>query len=318
MGIIGQFFRLFRVGNLFMLAATQYLVYFTVVVPVLKASLFTPSLTSFQFFLLVLSTCCIAAAGYSINNFFDRDIDEANNKNNTSAISQPIKRNAFFVLSAVGIVIGCYLTYAVGLRQIAFVNAVTVGLLYFYSASYKRILFIGNFVVAFLTAIAVFMPAFADYELQYAFRDIRLPAANNAAYNLKVIIGICFAYALFAFLVTLVREIVKDMEDVEGDRLYGCNTLPIVAGNQVAARTAQFFLLLIVLAIGYVQYSQQQWENKPTFLYTTVCIQLPLLVLFVYLFIAKQTNQFKTASLLCKIIMLLGVLSMPIFNYFEG
>ncbi len=301
-----------------MIAFAQYLVYYTIVVPVLKASLFTPSLTSFQFFLLVAGTCFIAAGGYSINDYFDRGIDESNQKVAAPDVSPAIKRLLYFILSAIGIAIGCYLTYGLGLRQIAFVNAVTVGLLYFYSASYKRLMLIGNFVVAFLTAIAVFLPAFADYELQYAFRDIHLPAANNAAYNLKVIIAICFAYALFAFLCTLVREIVKDMEDVEGDSLAYCKTLPLVAGQKVAARVGQFIILLIIFSIGYVQYSQQQWENKTTFFYTTLAIQLPLLFLFGYLFMAKQRSQYKTASLLCKVIMMLGVLSMPVFYYFEG
>ena len=316
MGVIMQWLRLFRVGNLMMIALTQYLAYYTIVVAILKASLFTPSLSKLDFFLLSFSTCIIAAAGYVINNYFDKDIDASNNRNSTPAISQKAKLVLFFVCSGIGIVIGCYLTYVSGLRQIAIINTLTAGLLYFYSASYKRIMLVGNFVVAFLTGVAVFLPAFADYELQYAFRDITLPPSNNAAYNLRIIVMLVGAYAAFAFLLTFVREIIKDMEDMEGDALHGCKTLPLVAGVRISKLIIQTIILTVLLLLAYVQWSQHQWENKITFGYTVMLVQLPLIILFGYLVFANEKKQFHVASLMSKVAMLLGVLSMPVFYYF--
>lgn len=318
MGIILQWFRLFRAGNLLMIALVQFLGYYTIVVPILKSSLFTPSLNILQFVLLVSGTCAVAASGYVINNYFDNDIDKANDRNNTHDISQHTKKILFFVLNALAIIIGCYMTYALGLRQIAIINTLTCGLLYFYSASYKRIMLVGNFVIAFLTATAVFIPAFADYELQYAFRDITLPPANNAAYNLRVIIMLMAAYALFAFILSLVREIIKDIEDIEGDERYGCKTLPIVAGVSIAKITTQVLLCMVLGLLVYVQWSQQQWQNKITFTYTLLLIELPIAGLIAYLFFANSKKQFSLASLFSKLIMLAGILSMPVFYFFEG
>ena len=172
-----------------------------IVVPLLKTSEFTPSLHTWQFLLVVLSTVFIAAGGYTINDFFDKDIDAANGIGKVHDFSGWTLKTFYFVFSIMGIAVGLYLTYALKLRQFALTYLLTAALLYFYSASYKRLPLVGNFVVAFLTAVAVFLPAFADYELQYAFRDIKLPVINNKMYNLRLIIAITAAYAFFAFLI---------------------------------------------------------------------------------------------------------------------
>ena len=288
-----------------------------VVVPLLKTSEFTPSLHTWQFLLIVLSTVLIAAGGYVINDFFDKDIDAANGIGKVHDFSGWTMKTLYFVFSIIGIAIGLYLTYALKLRQIALTYLLTAALLYFYSASYKRLPLVGNFVVAFLTAVAVFLPAFADYELQYAFRDIKLPVINNKMYNLRLIIAIAAAYAFFAFLISLVREIIKDMEDIEGDREFGCNTLPIVAGINNAKLIAIGLLLLIVGLILFLQIKQAWWESLPVFGYTILFVQVPLLILSVKLFLSDEKKHFKVASMIAKVVMVGGILSLPVFKYFS-
>lgn len=288
-----------------------------VVVPLLKTSEFTPSLHTWQFLLIVLSTVLIAAGGYVINDFFDKDIDAANGIGKVHDFSGWTMKTLYFVFSIIGIAIGLYLTYALKLRQFALTYLLTAALLYFYSASYKRLPLVGNFVVAFLTAVAVFLPAFADYELQYAFRDIKLPVINNKMYNLRLIIAIAAAYAFFAFLISLVREIIKDMEDIEGDREFGCNTLPIVAGINNAKLIAIGLLLLIVGLILFLQIKQAWWESLPVFGYTILFVQLPLLILSVKLFLSAEKKHFKVASMIAKVVMVGGILSLPVFKYFS-
>jgi len=288
-----------------------------VVVPLLKTSEFTPSLHTWQFLLIVLSTVLIAAGGYVINDFFDKDIDAANGIGKVHDFSGWTMKTLYFVFSIIGIAIGLYLTYALKLRQFALTYLLTAALLYFYSASYKRLPLVGNFVVAFLTAVAVFLPAFADYELQYAFRDIKLPVINNKMYNLRLIIAITAAYAFFAFLISLVREIIKDMEDIEGDREFGCNTLPIVAGINNAKLIAIGLLLLIVGLILFLQIKQAWWESLPVFGYTILFVQLPLLILSVKLFLSAEKKHFKVASMIAKVVMVGGILSLPVFKYFS-
>lgn len=311
------FLRLIRFPNLIILALAQCLIYYMVVVPLLKTSEFTPSLHTWQFLLIVLSTVLIAAGGYVINDFFDKDIDAANGIGKVHDFSGWTMKTLYFVFSIIGIAIGLYLTYALKLRQFALTYLLTAALLYFYSASYKRLPLVGNFVVAFLTAVAVFLPAFADYELQYAFRDIKLPVINNKMYNLRLIIAITAAYAFFAFLISLVREIIKDMEDIEGDREFGCNTLPIVAGINNTKLIAIGLLLLIVGLILFIQIKQAWWESLPVFGYTILFVQVPLLILSVKLFLSAEKKHFKVASMIAKVVMVGGILSLPVFKYFS-
>jgi len=311
------FLKLIRFPNLIILALAQCLIYYMVVVPLLKTSEFTPSLHTWQFLLIVLSTVLIAAGGYVINDFFDKDIDAANGIGKVHDFSGWTMKTLYFVFSIIGIAIGLYLTYALKLRQFALTYLLTAALLYFYSASYKRLPLVGNFVVAFLTAVAVFLPAFADYELQYAFRDIKLPVINNKMYNLRLIIAITAAYAFFAFLISLVREIIKDMEDIEGDREFGCNTLPIVAGINNTKLIAIGLLLLIVGLILFLQIKQAWWESLPVFGYTILFVQLPLLILSVKLFLSAEKKHFKVASMIAKVVMVGGILSLPVFKYFS-
>ncbi|HCI58701.1 MAG: geranylgeranylglycerol-phosphate geranylgeranyltransferase [Bacteroidia bacterium] len=311
------FLKLIRFPNLIILALAQCLIYYMVVVPLLKTSEFTPSLHTWQFLLIVLSTVLIAAGGYVINDFFDKDIDAANGIGKVHDFSGWTMKTLYFVFSIIGIAIGLYLTYALKLRQFALTYLLTAALLYFYSASYKRLPLVGNFVVAFLTAVAVFLPAFADYELQYAFRDIKLPVINNKMYNLRLIIAITAAYAFFAFLISLVREIIKDMEDIEGDREFGCNTLPIVAGINNTKLIAIGLLLLIVGLILFIQIKQAWWESLPVFGYTILFVQVPLLILSVKLFLSAEKKHFKVASMIAKVVMVGGILSLPVFKFFS-
>ncbi|MBS1923196.1 MAG: geranylgeranylglycerol-phosphate geranylgeranyltransferase [Bacteroidetes bacterium] len=311
------FLKLIRFPNLIILALAQCLIYYMVVVPLLKTSEFTPSLHTWQFLLIVLSTVLIAAGGYVINDFFDKDIDAANGIGKVHDFSGWTMKTLYFVFSIIGIAIGLYLTYALKLRQFVLTYLLTAALLYFYSASYKRLPLVGNFVVAFLTAVAVFLPAFADYELQYAFRDIKLPVINNKMYNLRLIIAITAAYAFFAFLISLVREIIKDMEDIEGDREFGCNTLPIVAGINNTKLIAIGLLLLIVGLILFIQIKQAWWESLPVFGYTILFVQVPLLILSVKLFLSAEKKHFKVASMIAKVVMVGGILSLPVFKFFS-
>lgn len=311
------FLRLIRFPNLIILALAQCLIYYMIVVPLLKTSEFTPSLHTWQFLLIVLSTVLIAAGGYTINDFFDKDIDAANGIGKVHDFSGWTMKTFYFVFSIIGIAIGLYLTYALKLRQFALTYLLTAALLYFYSASYKRLPLVGNFVVAFLTAVAVFLPAFADYELQYAFRDIKLPVINNKMYNLRLIIAITAAYAFFAFLISLVREIIKDIEDIEGDREFGCNTLPIVAGKDNAKFIAIGLLLLIFGLILFLQIKQSWWESLPVFGYTMLFVQIPILILAVKLFFSVEKKHFKAASIMAKVVMIGGILSLPVFKYFS-
>ncbi|MGB3074441.1 MAG: geranylgeranylglycerol-phosphate geranylgeranyltransferase, partial [Chitinophagales bacterium] len=220
-GII-SFLRLIRYVNLLYIALTQCLVQYTIIKPILGQAGVVPTLDVFNFSLLVLSTVLIAAGGYVINDYFDVKID-AINKPRRIFIDRTIKRRSAMLLhqalTGAGVLLGFYVAWKAGNIRLGFIHPIVSGLLWFYSTGYKRQLLIGNIIISFLTALVILIVAL--YE-QHLFKPDTI-AVNAAAYTIFILV---FFYFLFAFLISLVRELVKDMEDVKGDELYGCKTLP--------------------------------------------------------------------------------------------
>jgi 4-hydroxybenzoate polyprenyltransferase len=271
---IASFLRLTRVWNLLILALTQY---FT------AAMLISPfNVFDWRFFLLATSTCLIAAAGYIINDYYDIKIDLVN-KPERVVIGQGITRRYALlmhsVLSLSGIVIGLLLDWRIGA-----INFFSAFLLWWYSNDLKRQPFIGNLVVALLTGMSVVIV------------DAMYHTGNT----------LIFIYAIFAFFITLIREIIKDMEDLKGDNTFGCRTLPIIWG----LRRTKFFIygLIVVFSITVILLNSYL-VNLPLH-YFILFLFLPLLWLVFTLIRADTKKDFAWLSSFCKMIMLAGVLSM--------
>ncbi|WP_400194191.1 geranylgeranylglycerol-phosphate geranylgeranyltransferase [Hymenobacter sp. B81] len=239
-----------------------------------------------RFGLLVLATVCVAAAGYIINDYYDVKIDTINRPGQL-VVGPVVGRRpamlAHLLLSFEGVVVAATLGRAVG--------AVTVGaalLLWGYSARFKRLPLVGNLSIGLLTAALVLLP-----ELLHRTGH---PAV--------------WAYALAAFLLTVVREIVKDVEDMRGDAQHDCRTLPIVLGVARSKWVAALFLVsllwLVAAAIGQ-GFAGGQWRLASWLLGTVLG---PLLLLAQRLLRADRRRDFARLSTLCKLVMLGGVLSM--------
>ena len=211
---IESLLKLTRFGNLIIIALAQY---FTA-----GFLIGMHTLNDVNLFLLSLSTVFIAAGGYIINDYYDVKIDYIN-KPDRVVIGKSITRRYAILfhiaLSFAGIVLGFYLSW-----RIAGVNMLSVFLLWLYSNNLKRLPFVGNLTVAFLTGLAVFI-------IDVFYRT----------HNSLVVI-----YALFAFFMTLVREVIKDMEDLKGDNSFGCKTLPIVWG----IRKTKILIYVILIVFG--------------------------------------------------------------------
>jgi 4-hydroxybenzoate polyprenyltransferase len=113
-------------------------------------------------------------------------------------------------------------------------------------------------------------------------------------------------FAIFAFLTTLTREIIKDIEDFEGDMAYGRNTIPVVTGT-LTARIISILLVLITVGLLYVV-----WyfflNDKITLTYISCAIVLPLLYVVYQLIISGTKKHLHNASRIMKIVMIAGVL----------
>lgn len=266
-----------------------------------------PAFSNLSFALLTLSTVLIAAGGYVVNDYLDIDIDEIN-KSDKMVIGKIISKNAawncYVALSIIGLLAAVLPAWEIGNVNYVLIQVVSGGLLWFYSYSYKRQLLIGNLVVSALTALAVFLPVY--YEAK----------AEENLYN-TVYVNFFFvnAYTAFAFLTTFSREIIKDLEDMEGDRSANCRTFPIVAGVVPAKFLAIIFSLIVMAAVGYIQYSQYESQDYISLVYFLVAVQLPSLWLVIKTATAKDKRDFHFASTLSKVVMVGGILSMLVFKY---
>ena len=303
------FFRLIRITNLMFVALTQFLIQFAVIKPILASAGLTASLSTVDFLLLVLSTVLIAAGGYVINDYFDLKIDSFN-KPKRITIGINFKSRGIILLhlglNFLAIAIGIYVSWKAGNLKLCFINPITAGLLWFYSTGYKKQPFIGNVVVSFLTAMVVLIVVLYESQLFHPSDIYSMQAA-------KTIFIVTFFYFLFAFFISLMREIVKDMEDIAGDSNYGCRTLPIVIGMERSKQIVYVIGFMLMSGIAYVEYFQWLGKDFLSTFYLFVTLQAPLLVMLYFLRKANHSKQFGQVSTLIKLVMLLGILTMAYF-----
>jgi 4-hydroxybenzoate polyprenyltransferase len=308
------FFRVMRWPNLVFIAITQLLFHFCVVVPSAQGHIynFPLRLTTPLLLLLCFSSICIAAAGYIINDYFDINIDEVN-KPAKMVIGRTISRRWgvlwHLILSAIGLMIGGYVSMQLGNWLVAVGNGVCVILLWVYSTTFKRQLLIGNLVISALTAWVILVLLVAELPGWWTGELVNDTEKSTVARLSRI--GVL--YAAFAFILSLVREVVKDMEDMEGDRKEGCRTMPIEWGIQASKVFAGVWLvvLIVTLIITQVYVLQFGWWLSASYILLFVII--PLIFIFKKLPPAATTADFARLSKMLKWVMLLGILSMMFF-----
>ncbi len=278
---ISGFLQLTRFPNLLVIGFSQYFTaIFLVAYPERGIDLL-----DFNLFLLSSATIIIAAAGYVINDYYDVKIDYVN-KPDKVVVGKLVKRRivlfSHIIMSIAGIAIGFYLDIYVGV-----INILAVSLLWIYSNRLKRMPFIGNFVIALLGGLSIFVVAV--YYRQ----------------NISLI----FIYAVFAFSINLVREVIKDMEDIRGDMRFGSRTLPIIWGLR---KTKLFLYVLIAAFVAMLFILSASLDNAVLHLFFMLLV-IPILYLIYLLYRADSQRRFHQLSTLCKLLMLAGICSMVFF-----
>jgi 4-hydroxybenzoate polyprenyltransferase len=315
------FFKILRIPNLIIIAASMFLMKYAILSVFVNASDLSFQLEPKFFFLLVLSVVFIAAGGYLINDYFDLDIDTAN-KPNEVIVGKEISANTVMTIYALfnlfGIVLAYFVAAKVGVTQLAFVHVITVGLLWFYSSEFKKMLLIGNVIVAMLSAVVFFIPAMFEIPLLIKqFKKVvveneelflmykQIPLAIEA--NFKFMWYWSAAFAAFAFLVSLAREIIKDCQDLEGDERFGATTLPAKFGLSVSNKVVIFILIVIISLLAFAQYNIFNAKDYYSFAYISICFQVPLFILIYKTFSAYTSKNYKFISRGLKILMVLGL-----------
>jgi len=311
-GKIQSVLKLVRFPNLLIIAFTQYAMRYLIMEPLLPSSSFDLQFGDFQFALLVFSTMLIAAAGYIINDYFDTQSDLIN-KPKRVVVGVTIHRRMALILHAVmnimGVGIGVYLSFYINLPTLSMVFLIATGLLWFYSTNYKRQFLVGNLAVSLLTGLVPLMVIL--FEIPLLNREYgELMLRSNASFGYLVAwVG---AFSFFAFVTTLIREIIKDAEDFEGDNAYGMKTIPIVLGARWTKVSLLVLLIgtlgaLVYLLLKYIVFSVDPLDYI-SLIYFTLFLALPLIALSVQVVLARDKRAYRRASVLIKWIMLAGIL----------
>ncbi|WP_452220893.1 geranylgeranylglycerol-phosphate geranylgeranyltransferase [Lacinutrix salivirga] len=295
---------LIRWKNLLIIALVQILI---------KYALFASfnisiTLSTIGFSLLVLATLFLAAAGYIINDIYDVETDTVNKPNKVligKKVSEKTANTLFIVFNVIGVCIGMYLSNSIGKSSFFPLFIIVSALLYIYASYLKQMTLIGNIVVSALVAFSLIIVGIFDL--------LPVITAQNQSIQ-TTMFKILLDYALFAFAINLIREIVKDAEDIDGDYKQNMKTLPIVLGINRTAKIA--FGLTVVTLIGIIMYvGNYLYIHTIAIVYFLIAIITPLIYCAIKLFQAETKKQFHHISLILKLVMILGMLSMLLYLF---
>jgi 4-hydroxybenzoate polyprenyltransferase len=309
MRLIAAFLKLVRLPNLFFMALTQVLFQFCIYHTLYRDNI--PSNDLVSFILLVFASLFIAAAGYIINDYFDINIDEVN-KPDKMVVDKVINRRWaiawHFMLSTTGILLTAFAVPFVQKWYLILANIVCVAMLWFYSTNFKKSLLSGNIVISILTAWTILIIFFSKFDISDA-----IGAGNSSHYKF---FRLAILYAGFAFIISIIREAIKDMEDMPGDAKYGCRTMPVVWGVNATKVYVAVWLIVLIAVLLILQVYVLQFKWWLAIAYSIPAIIFPLLVILYKLKKSVRTEHFHQLSMLTKLVMLTGILSMLFFYYY--
>ncbi|WP_196890276.1 geranylgeranylglycerol-phosphate geranylgeranyltransferase [Aureivirga sp. CE67] len=261
------------------------------------------SLSYSVFFLLIFATFFIAAAGNLINDYFDIECDKIN-KPRKSLILDIFDRKSilklYTVLNIFGFISGLGISIVIGKPLYSFIFLGIILILFLYSKFLKKTLILGNFLIALLLSISVILvPLFEQIPFHFSNK----------------IFDIIFNYALFVFIFNLFREIIKDIEDIDGDYKIGAKTLPIILGRKRAKNISLLFAgasLYQILDLSFNVF-ETTFEIKTLFV---IFIFLPIMIVMYKTTLAEKKSEFRKISNYIKIILAIGVFSILFLKYF--
>lgn len=294
---------LIRWPNLVIVALTQILIFNWVLLPSFVQYNIRSSLNQDQFFLLSLVTVLLTAGGYIINDIYDRETDSIDKPERViigKSIDLPTAYWLYFVVHLIGFLLALYLAFVVekpgyvGLFPLASTG------LYLYSRWLKRMPLWGNLLIALYCSGVAGIIWFAE---RVAFAELAIAERSYLQVG-----GVLVTYLGFAFLTTLFREIVKDMEDVDGDTRGGYRTAPIAWGLHTARQLATSIGLLILLFLLAAGWYFWKYLDAPVSGVVLMVLSLPMCLLLYKLVQATEKQHFHQVSQWSKILMLSGIL----------
>ncbi len=299
-----KYLKLIRISNLIMIIVAQCIIRYGFFIH-FKAQI---TLSTLGFVFLVLATVLIAAGGYIINDIYDVTSDKINKPNKRIvdvSIDAKKARLLFYLVTFTGIGLGFILSamMAKPLYALYFFGAATG--LYVYSRFLKTVPLVGNILISVIVALSILIVGV--FEL--------LPSIN--VYNKEsqmVVFNILRDIAIFAFMINFLREIVKDIEDIQGDHVARYKTIPIILGVKRTAQITTVMGLIMVMIISLYTFTylyNEKWAVAIVFF----GIIAPLGYVCAQLWEASNRKQFKRLSLILKIVMFIGICAIPLISY---
>ena len=303
---MSAFLSLIRFPNLLMIAFTQYVMRYAVIMPLVQLYDVKFRLNGFTFFCVVFSTICTAAAGYAINDYFDIKTDQINRPGKV-VVGKAINRHKTVlthgILCAAGILLGGYVTWMAGIPELVLLYVVVAGILWLYSFTYKRQFLIGNIIAALFSALVPMMALLDIPPIYSAYGTFLLEQGANLNFAVFWILGIC----VFAFLTTFSHEIIKDAEAFEGDVAYGCRSLPVVLGDRYTKWSIIGVNASIIVMLGLVyQIFLRQMSGYFSFFYLLLLLVIPLAFISWKVLKATTDSDYRRAGNWMKWVMLAG------------
>lgn len=307
--------KLLRIYNIAFIALFQIIIRYCIILPILNYHNIEPTLSNVQFAMLVLATVLIAAGGNVINDYFDLISDKINRPEKVVVDKHLDRRTAILIhviLTLIGVFIGLYYAFIFHKENYALIFIGVPILLWFYSTTFKKQMLVGNLVVAMLTALTALLVV----SFEFAALSISSGSAITDGMACKQAWFVTSAFAFFAFITNLSREIIKDMEDIEGDIAIGCKTLPIEMGtkySKIIIILLQIFMLAILWIGLYTidKYIFSFSKGIPPASLITVSTLWSIYLLTK----ATTSKQYHRVSLVCKLTMLIGTLSIVYLKF---
>jgi 4-hydroxybenzoate polyprenyltransferase len=308
--------KLSRPINLIIIGLTMLAMRYFILRPMLETNNFVLQMSLFDFCLLIFSVQLITAAGNIINDYFDQKADRIN-KPSAVIVGVTVKRRwamaLHIVLNIIAFLISLYLSFKVGIWKLCIIHLFAIFSLWYYSVALKKILLVGNILVALMTGLVPLIVALYEIPLvikEYGdevakFFEQFHPTEDPLSYFM-IMYNFALGFSLFAFLLNFIREIQKDMADVEGDKEVGARTLPILWGNKVA-KFFIFILILISFSLLFCCYNYVL-NDRTTFQYLAITVVLPMLISLYITIKATTRKQFILSGNIIKIAMLDGII----------
>ncbi|WP_091472920.1 geranylgeranylglycerol-phosphate geranylgeranyltransferase [Flavobacterium swingsii] len=298
-----KYLKLIRFQNLIMIALMQLIVLFGF----LKMQNIELALALWQYYLLIISTVCIAAGGYIINNIFDTNTDLDNKPNDVvvgKSVSESLAYNLYVTFTLIGVCIGFYLSNVIMKPSFLLFFIIPSALLYIYATSLKQIMIVGNVVIASLLSFSIII--IGIFMIIPATDEINKKAMST-------VLSVLFDFATIAFIINFIREIVKDLEDTKGDENQGMQTLPVILGTSKTSKLVFVLSFIPIMCILYYVYNYL-FNLQYATIYILVFLVGPLLYFMIKIWSAETKKDFHHLSNVLKLVVFFGIISIAVIG----